>query len=474
LISFISFVLLILAGLILLTIYILLIKRSYDPTKRTNGSRTIELTEAEEDEIISEWNPESLVKGVDTNSVYTPVIDSFKDQVTVVLKNDKNPKVSFASSDFLGLAFDQEQKEKVLSTLDEYTVGSCGPRGFYGTTLEHIGLETTLAEFFNTEEAITYSDTAATIGSVIPAFAKKGDLLLVDCGVNQSVIMGTTLSRSKVTFWRHNETAHLKQLLETVAIADKARKYDSRTQRRFIVVEGVYFDHGDLCPLDEVVKLARQFKWRVIVDDSFGVGILGATGRGTREHFGLSPSDVDILVGSMATSLGSVGGFCVGKSDVVDHQRLSGLGYCFSASAPAYLCAVAASAVKQIEKKPRMVQDLQSRASMAHTILSSIPGLDCVSSPVSPIKVFTISSTLSRGANVDSSKIQRVINEMRALGFLISKASPSRLEGEGQSSVKVTVPAIKISININHTKKHVEALGKALQTVLRLGFDSNL
>src|SRR5689334_14457026 len=97
--------------------------------------------------------------------------------------------------------------------------------------------------------------------------------------------------------------------------------------------------------LYQVMRLAAQYKWRVILDDRLAFGVLGSSGRGTAEHYGIAPTDIHVSVGSLSTTLGAVGGFCIGSREVVDHQRLSGAGYCFSASAPPFLCAAATSAL---------------------------------------------------------------------------------------------------------------------------------
>lgn len=218
------------------------------------------------------------------------------------------------------------------------SLGSCGPRGFYGTTLKHLEMESCIASFMGTTESITYSDAIATVASAIPAFAKRGDVLLLDsggwrgvagrrralgccwraaavprgkgradrhctspaycagaaslarpllAGCSLGVLTGARLSRSRVIFFKHNDMADLRRQLEAVRKADRTKTDNSLQQRRFVVVEGLYANYGDVCPLAAVVGLAREFKWRTIVDDSCGVGVLGATGLGIVEHAGL-------------------------------------------------------------------------------------------------------------------------------------------------------------------------------------------
>jgi len=172
------------------------------------------------------------------------------------------------------------------------------------------------------------------------------------------------------------------------AAVDVARGDASATQRRFVVVEGLYANHGDVAPLAEVVALARAYHWRVILDDSCGFGALGARGTGAAEHAGLAPPGVDVLLGSLATSLSSVGGFCVGSREVVDHQRLSGAGYCFSASAPPFLCATASAALARLRAEPALAAALQARAAAMHGRLAAAGGgaLALLGDAASPIK----------------------------------------------------------------------------------------
>jgi serine palmitoyltransferase len=276
----------------------------------------------------------------------------------------------------------------ITKTLEDYTLGSCGPRGFYGSTRKHLELEDSIAKFLGTQESITYSDSVAAIASAIPAFSKRGDILLIDAGVNHAIQMGARLSRSQIAIFRHNDLADLRLQLEFVRSRDKARRDKSHEQRRFIVVEGLYANFGDRAPLAGIVALAKDYCWRVIVDDSMGFGVLGKTGRGAVEDAGLSLPGVDVLLGSMATSLSSVGGFCVGSREVVDHQRLSGAGYCFSASAPPYLCAAATNALSVIQNNPDKAPALQERAAALHSRISNAfrGTFRVLGEPISPVK----------------------------------------------------------------------------------------
>jgi len=153
-----------------------------------------------------------------------------------------------------------------------------------------------------------------------------------------------------VRYFRHNDVKDLRRVLEKVAAQDVAIKRRPTDQRRFLVVEGLYRNWGTIAPLKEIVALKEEFHYRLILDDSHGIGTLGANGRGSLEHHNLKPMiHAEILTFSLENALGSVGGMTVGSEEVVDHQRLSGAGYCFSASAPPFLSKVCLGSVRRLE-----------------------------------------------------------------------------------------------------------------------------
>lgn len=259
-------------------------------------------------------------------------------------------------------------------TIDRYGVGSCGPRGFYGTFDVHLEIESKLASFMGAEECILYSDAIASISSVIPAFAKKGDVIVVDSSASFAIQQGCLLSRSDIVYFKHDDMVDLERVLAAVESKSKsqAKKKNALMHRRFIVVEGVSSIDGSIAPMPQIVKLKNQFKMRLIMDDSLGFGVLGAKGRGTLEHHGLSVSDVDAVCAAMDGSLSSVGGFCVGSHQVVDHQRLSGAGYCFSASSPPYTSTASIHALALMEAEPKLGATLRAKATKVRAALANV------------------------------------------------------------------------------------------------------
>ncbi|PKI39709.1 hypothetical protein CRG98_039879 [Punica granatum] len=141
---------------------------------------------------------------------------------------------------------------------------------------------------------------------------------------------------------------------------------------------------GQIAPLDEIIRL-KKYRFRVLLDESNSVGVLGCTGRGLTEQFGVPVEKIDIITAAMGHALATEGGFCTGSSRVNDHQRLSGSGYLFSASLPPYLASAAITAIDILEENPSLIRKLKENIALLWKGLSDIPGLSLASNPKSPI-----------------------------------------------------------------------------------------
>lgn len=287
----------------------------------------------------------------------------------VKIKGTENPVINLATFDFLGLGSELSVKEVAQKALEKYGCGSCGPRGFYGSIDQHIMFETAIAKYMGTDEAILYSDGSSAISSSIAAYSKKGDLLIVDEACSEPILTGANLSRSKVIYYKHNDMKDLESVLESIAAEDKRLRIDTKQQRRFIVSEGINKNTGQICNLPELLRLKKKFFYRLVIDETLSFGTLGTTGRGSTEFYGINVLDIDILIISLETSLASVGGVCVGTRDIIDHQRLSGAGYCFSASAPPFLSAAAIHTLHLMETNPKFLIELYNNSKLFHSSL---------------------------------------------------------------------------------------------------------
>lgn len=222
-----------------------------------------------------------------------------------------------------------------------------------------------------------YAYGFTTISSSISAFCKQDDIIFCDENINFAIQQGIQASKSQIMFFPHNDHSALKQLVETHKNVEK---------RKFLILEDIYFNTGKLCPLPKFVEIAKQFKLRVFLELNISLGTLGKTGRGILEHFKIDTDEIDLIIGTLEGALGSIGGFCGGASNIIEHQRLSSAGYVFSASLPTYICQAALTALPMIGDKTKYVQKLARRV---HNHLKKIPGYVIISDTISPLKIFT-------------------------------------------------------------------------------------
>ena len=260
--------------------------------------------------------------------------------------NDVNRCMDFATFDFHSLGVNEDVLEVAREAVRVYGVGSCGPRGFYGTVKPHLQIENDISDFLGVESTAIISYNFATISTIIPAYSSRGDYLLVDASCHLPIQQGAKLSRSNTEYFRHNDMIDLEEHMISVVHKDKKKKTISR---RYVVTEGVFRNTGEIAHLKMIVDLCTKHKFRLILDDSLGFGVLGKTGRGTPEHFGIPTSSICLYLGSLGNSLGGIGGFCCGTKPIIDFQRLQSTGYVFSASLAPYITACCSAALAIID-----------------------------------------------------------------------------------------------------------------------------
>ena len=371
--------------LIMFIIWLLFIRRTVDPKKSAKNEK---LSDKEINWLVETWQPEPLVPSLTDKQLAISggmmIVESMNGNYLNV-KGIKAKILNLSSLDFLGMGSNLNVKKSSLDALDVYGCGSCGPRGFYGTIDQHLKIEDAVAKFMGTEQAIAYSDGASAVSSAIPAFCKRGDLLVVDEACGEPVLTGCNLSRSTIHYFSHNNPNDLEELLMKIAEDDKRLRRNPADQRRFIIVEGLYRNTGEICNLPKILEIKQRFCYRLIVDESTSFGAIGATGRGITEHFGIPMTSIEICMIAMDTVLASVGGICIGSREIVDHQRLSGAGYCFSASSPPFLSAAATTALQIIEQTPQLLTNLRLNTTYFLSGLKKIKRLVALSSPESPI-----------------------------------------------------------------------------------------
>ncbi|KAF8153294.1 serine palmitoyltransferase [Crassisporium funariophilum] len=351
-----------------------------------SGKNFIQFNEKEIDELVDEWTPEPLGQPLTATEqadlAAVPIISGPNGPKPKLVSTGKTA-VNLASYNFTGLAGNEHIKQRAVETLRKYGLGSCGPPGFYGTLDVHMDLENDIADFLGTEAAILYSQGFSTIASVIPAFCKRGDIIVADRGVNFAIQKGIQISRSTVRWFDHNDLNSLEEVL--ISIEKERKKRRGPLTRRFIVTEGIFQKGGAMVDLPKLIELKLKYKYRLVLDESFSFGTVGRTGRGLTELYNVPASKVDMLLGSVAIGLCSAGGFCAGSQFVVDHQRINGPSFVFSASMPALLAVSASEGINILRNTPSILETLQDNVRAARSILDRLDCITIPSHPASPI-----------------------------------------------------------------------------------------
>lgn len=257
----------------------------------------------------------------------------------------------FASYSYLGLIGHPRINKAAKEAIDKYGTGTHGVRSLAGTLPVHKELEETIAEFKNTEAAVVFSSGYVTNLSVIAALVGRGDYVFSDKLNHASIVDGCLMSGAKFVRFQHNDMESLEKRLQSVP-ADATK---------LIVADAVFSMDGDIIDLPRLVELARKYNAWVMIDEAHSVGVLGKTGRGIEEHFGMEDA-IDIKMGTLSKTIPSVGGYIAGKKELVEYIRHTSRAYIFSAALPPAQAAAAAEAFRVIMDEPWRVEKLQANA----------------------------------------------------------------------------------------------------------------
>ncbi|MCP5103489.1 MAG: pyridoxal phosphate-dependent aminotransferase family protein [bacterium] len=245
------------------------------------------------------------------------------------------------SNNYLGLFDDRKIKDATIAAVEKYGSSTCGSRFLNGTYSLHVDLENKLAAFMGKEEALSMSTGFQTNLGTIAAIAGRNDVIFLDRMVHASIMDAVRLSFAQVIKYKHNDMKDLEEKMKN-APGDKAK---------IIIVDGVFSMEGDLANLPEIVKLAKKYKSRLMVDDAHGVGVMGKNGKGSCEHFDVM-DEVDLIMTTFSKSFASLGGFVVGKSEIIHYIKHTARSLMFSASITPASVASAYKALEVIQNEP--------------------------------------------------------------------------------------------------------------------------
>jgi 8-amino-7-oxononanoate synthase len=279
------------------------------------------------------------LKALDLYPFFTPIEEALGNRIKV----KGRPMIMVGSNNYLGLAHHPKAKAAARDAVDRYGVGTCGSRFLTGTLDLHEKLEERLAKFMRREAALTFSTGFQTNLGIISTIAGKGDHIIVDRMVHASIIDACRLSFATVHKYKHNSMKDLERILASL----------DPGAGKLIVVDGVFSMEGDIADLPGIIPLARKYGARVLVDDAHGIGVLGANGRGTAEHFGLE-KEVDLVMGTFSKTFASIGGVIVGDKPVISYIKHHARTMMFSAAATPASVASVLAILDMLETQPEL------------------------------------------------------------------------------------------------------------------------
>ena len=355
----------------------------------------------------------------------------------VRVKRDDKEYLMMASNNYLGLNFDTRVIEGALKGAQQYGTGSGGSRLVSGTFPLFTELERSLAKFKNTEKALVFNTGYMANVGTISAVADKNTIIFSDALNHASIIDGCRLSRGAVKAYSHCDVDELKYLL----------KQADRNTRKLIVTDGVFSMDGDIAPLDKLYELSRDYNALLMVDDAHATGTIG-NGHGTAAYFNLE-KEIDIQLGTLSKSLGSVGGYVAANSTIIDYLVNTSRSFIFSTALSPADIGAALAALQVLETDRSVLGRLQENVNYMADQLTSL-GIDATNeTPIFPILI---------GSNEDTLAVSDYLYEAGIIGTAIRPPTVPI----GESRIRLTVTAA-------HNKEQIDyvchTLHKAMKTV---------
>lgn len=257
-----------------------------------------------------------------------------------------------SSYDYLGLIGDPRVDDAAIQAVRKYGTGTGGVRMLTGTADLHHEMEREVAGFKGTSHAVTFSSGYLANLAIVASLLSVQDRVILDSLSHRSLVDACRLAGVPLQRFRHNDMDSLRAEIRT----------GGPYNRTLIVADGVFSMDGDICRLPDLIQIKREMGCYLMIDESHAFGVLGRTGRGTDEYFGVSASDVDIWTGSLAKGIPSNGGFVAGSQDLAIYLQHSAAPFIFSAAlAPASVAAVTAS-LRILKREPERVEKLSRNA----------------------------------------------------------------------------------------------------------------
>ena len=340
--------------------------------------------------------------------------------------------VDFSSNDYLGLARHPALVRAMSECAAVSGAGSAASHLISGHGTEHARLEEALAAFCGRERALLFSTGYMANLAVMTALAGRGERVLLDRLCHASLIDGARLSGAELKRYGHADAASAVRQL----VADGAHTV-------LLATDGVFSMDGDLAPLPELARAARAQQSWLIVDDAHGLGVLGATGRGTLEHYALSAEDVPVLIGTLGKAFGSFGAFVAGSGELIEFLLQKARPYIYTTALPQPVAAASRRALAVAAEEGWRREHLRALIARFRA-LSLAAGVPLASSltPIQPVLIGEAAAALA------------VQEELRAAGFLAVAIRPPTVP-PGTARLRVTLTAVHSAAQVEELAVHL-------------------
>ncbi len=355
-------------------------------------------------------------------------------------KSQRTPEgpILMATNDYLGLRTHPRVLSAAVAATKRYGVSAASSSILTGNLEIHEELQSKLAQFLGVEDALVMASGYAANVGIVSAILVKDEVAFVDRFAHASLLDGCRLSGGVAMFFPHNNVEALERLLE---------KHND-VKERVIICDGVYSMDGDLAPLPDLFRISQQHKAGLVIDDAHAIGVFGASGRGTLEHFGIEASSSNCLVvGSLSKALGSIGGFAAGGRDVIDYLRHCSRALLFSTAMAPASAAAALAALEILQSEPELMHRLWSNTRRVHDGLRKL-GFD-IGKTVAPITPIMLG---------DEYKVYKMVVALERVGLIV--------EGVAPPAVKQNQCRIRLCVRAVHSEEEVD---RALLLLKRIG-----
>ena len=352
----------------------------------------------------------------------------------------------FCSNNYLGLANHPDVVAAGIEGLQRYGAGTASVRFICGTFEPHERLESTIAEMLGVEASYTFVSCWTASEALFPTLCDPGDIIISDALNHACIIDGMRLATVikkgvQKAVYRHSDMTDLRRVLE------EARASEAVTGVMWVVTDGVFSMEGDLGNLPEIRALCDEFGAMLVVDDSHGTGVMGETGRGTHEYWGMKGSDIDLFTGTLGKALGGgAGGYIAGSRAAIDLIVQRGRPTLFSNALPVTVACSATKAIEILMNESERVAKLRSNVAAARAGIRDV-GFEVLESPtaICPIIVGETATAISMSNRL-----------LEAGVFAIGFGYPVVPEGEAR---------IRVQISAAHESQHIDRLVEALRVL---------